>query len=222
MSPYFAKIRYYLEIIALPAFIYLVVHLAGHGASLLLDADHSHDHEHSAEHGHHEILETLFSTEVLLGVILAAVFVWIWHRPMFRKWVPCTHDHCHGELPISHTIATIALCLHFFPEASIRQELFADVSDGNILSIAGIIGFGTHFFIDVIVAAVLSSYWKHTFQRILSFGGITICWIAAFFVAKHFTADIPHVASGMIALISSFLLAMFVHKPHKPNICKCD
>lgn len=211
------KIRYYLEIIALPAFIYLVTHLSGHGLALLIEGHHEHGHGgHAGEH--HGFLETFFTPEILSGILALILFVWLWHRPSLKKWVPCGHDHCHGELPVSHVLATIALCLHFFPEASIRHELMHHAED--TMSVLGLIGFGTHFLVDIIVAIALSSYWKTTYAFWLSLIAIAGVWVLAFFSADFLVAQIPETAEGILFIVSAFLLAMFVHKPHKPVECK--
>lgn len=50
--PILTKARFYLELIALPFFIYLVIHMGGHGLMLLVEPDH--DHGHHVESTHHE------------------------------------------------------------------------------------------------------------------------------------------------------------------------
>lgn len=218
-------IRYYLEIVALPAFIFLVAHLSGHGIMLLLEGDHHHHghHDHGHGHGHeghgfdvHALVERFFTVEILSGVLMLVVFTWLWHRPALRKWVPCAHDHCHAELPTSHLLAVIAFAAHFFPEASVRHELFHGMLAGDTLSVVGVIGFGAHFFVDVIIALVLSSYWKTTRGFVLSLGAIVAAWVLAFSIADTVASSLPTAAEGILFLVSAFLLAMFVHKPHRP------
>jgi len=208
------KIRYYLEIIALPAFVYLVAHLSGHGLTLLVSGDHEHNHHEET----HSLIETIFSVEVLNGILALILFTWLWHRPNLKKWVPCNHDHCHGELPISHVLATVALCLHFFPEAAIRHELIDDYD--STLGLIGLVGFGAHFLVDIIVSVSLSSYWKTKKGFWISLGLITATWFAAFFFAESLLGHLPHSVEGILFVVSAFLLAMFIHKPHKAKYCR--
>jgi len=196
------KLRYYLEIIALPVFAYLVFHLSGHGVAVLT--------------GMHE-------AEIISGVLLLILFTSLWHQPVLKKWVPCSHDHCHSELPIPHFIATLALCLHFFPEAGIRHELLRGMLEGEVTSILGYVGFAAHLIIDVIVMIVISSHWKNKYMRGLSLLFILSAWLLAFFLAEQAGhAGHAHGEAGLegwLFLVSAFLLAMFVHKPHKPKAC---
>lgn len=220
------RLRYWLEIIALPVFIFLVIHLTGHGISALLGED-AHHHEHAEEvhmeeihEEHHsfieEQIEHFFTVEMLSGILLLILFAWIWHRPSFKRWVPCSHDHCHHEAKFSHLLATLALCIHFFPEAGVRYALLQNLSDGEITTIIGAVGFGAHFLVDVIVAVLISSYWKGLSKFSLSMGVIAFCWFAALWVGHHIWEFIPEVGEGILFLISGFLLAMFIHVPHKP------
>ncbi|HEY5714180.1 MAG TPA: hypothetical protein VIT68_02405 [Candidatus Gracilibacteria bacterium] len=206
-------LRYYLEILAVPAFAGLIIHLAGHGSLLLWEGEHDHSAE-ILEKG--TLLETLLTFENLIGIMLLVVFVWVWHRPSFRKWVPCHHDHCHSELPIPHLLAILALCLHFFPEANVRHQLLMGAFAGESLQILALIGFLAHFLIDVIIAIVLSSYWKTRTGVWISFSFIAAVWIFAFTTAKTLSYQIPPSWESFLLVLSAFLLAMFVHKPHRP------
>ncbi|MCF7812530.1 hypothetical protein K9M59_02960 [Candidatus Gracilibacteria bacterium] len=222
-----SRFRYWLEIIALPVFLFLVIHLAGHGITIFLQGESpSHDHVHHLEesisaedHGEKEpVLEKFFNEEVLSGILLMILFVWIWHRPALKKWIPCAHDHCHhhhdGKTP--HILAIVALCLHFFPEAGARQALLQNFHQGEIITLLGLIGFAAHFLVDVIVAVLISSYWK-TFGRFwLSLGIITAFWFTALFFGQYIIHHIPPHAEGSLFLVSAFLLAMFIHMPHRP------
>ncbi len=245
MKNIFLQFRYYLEIIALPAFIFLVIHLAGHGMMAFVEEGHHHGHhevEHHEEMHHeagqeeevpheeehqelfdlHELIESFFTVEVLSGILLLLLFVWIWHRPAFKKWVPCQHEHCHHKLKIPHLLAIFALCLHFFPEAGVRHVLLEKVfATGSVENILGFVGFVAHFFVDVIIALVISLYWKTRCGFFLSFVGIAVVWILAFWVGGHVAENISHEAEGILFLVSAFLLAMFVHKPHKP-VTECQ
>ncbi len=226
MNQTLLKLRYYLEIIAVPVFVWLVAHLSGHGLMILLESGYDHAHHHGRHEGRHgfdlpAMLEFFLTVEVLSGVLILLLFTWLWHLPALKKWVPCSHEHCHGEVPISHTLAIVALCLHFFPEAGVRHELFHGMMSGEMISILGVIGFSAHFFIDVIVALMVSSYWKTKQGFALSFGSIAVVWLVAFFTAEPFVDHIPTSAEGILFLMSAFLLAMFVHKPHHP-VLNCE
>jgi hypothetical protein len=227
MSQSLFKLRYYLEIIALPVFAWLVIHLSGHGLALFMEDGHDHGHHNHSEHGHgehHEWFESMidqfFTTEFLSGIILLGLFVYLWHQPFLKKWVPCSHDHCHGKLKLSHTLAIGALCLHFFPEAVVRHKILAEALHGEIFSFVGMFGFAAHFLVDIIIAIVISGYFKKQSQFWLSLSVITFFWLIAFFSAESFFVSISSGSEGVLYLISGFLLAMFVHKPHKPVICK--
>ncbi len=200
MQKILLKLRYYLEMIALPVFAYLVFHLAGHGTALLT--------------GIHEL-------EIIAGGLFLIFFAWLWHRPQLKKWVPCSHDHCHSELPIPHILATVALCLHFFPESGVRHELLRGVLEGEAMYGLGYIGFAAHAFIDLIIVLVLSSYWKAWPGKIISFIVMISVWVMAFFTMEHVHTHSDGASlEGWIFLVSAFLLAMFVHKPHKPKTCR--
>ncbi len=216
--------RYYLEIIALPAFIFLVVHLSGHGLMSLVEGD-EHNHENTHSHEHHEgfclhgIIDSIFTLEVLGGILLMILFVGIWNLSIFKKWVPCAHDHCHNKLKASHLFAIMAFCLHFFPEASIRYILLQNAIAGEITSIAGAIAFLAHFLVDIIVAILLSSYWSNKKEFTICLGFIITCWFIALWGGQHIAENIPASAEVVLFLTSAFLLSMFIHKPHKPKHC---
>lgn len=330
------KIRYYLEIIALPAFIFLIIHLSGHGFTTLFlgEEDHGHapheenievseeemkhlisSYSHSREreyceeaggewldefyecemmgstlcepgtncqqvkkefcendlHGtyqecaspcrndpesefcitscaevcsvdpqkelHEELLHEdehpfeiseighfFWNLEFTSGIFFLILFAWLWHQPSLRKWVPCTHEHCHSESQAAHILAIVAFCLHLFPEAGVRNALFDGAFGGEIIHALGWIAFAAHFLVDVIVILVLSSYFGTKKQFGLSLVVIAITWMVAFILGEQLTNNIPASAEAILFLVSAFLLAMFVHKPHRPvTECKtCD
>lgn len=217
------------EIIALPFFALLVIHMAGHGAMLLFDHDHSHEqHIEEGEEEHHDqegyedehgFMEMFFSEEGLFGVLFLFMFVWLWNRPFLKKWVPCQHEHCHSETIWAHLSAIAAFCLHFFPEAGIRSQLLSDFALTDFLSIATIFGFLSHFLVDVIVMISLALYFSSLRDRIFGFVGMIILWIFAFFIGEHLFDFLPSSAESVLYLLSAFLLAMFVHFPHKEKAC---
>lgn len=217
------QFRYYLEIIAIPAFIFLVIHLSGHGLMMLVEDNHNHDDHGHAEHGLNvqEILESILTVEVLGGILMLIFFTWLWHLPALKKWVPCSHDYCKSEVPVSHIVAIVALCLHFFPEAGIRQELLHHALEGEIESLMGFLGFIAHFLIDVLIAIILSSYWKTKKGFWTCLTAIVATWLTAFFLAEHFVENIPQALQAPIYLGSAFMLCMFIHKPHKPQKKDC-
>lgn len=223
MKQSFLRLRYYLEIISLPIFIVLIIHLGGHGLMSFLEEGHDHslhsEEAHEAE-GHdahfdiHELVESVLTVEILGGILLLIFFTWLWHLPALKKWVPCSHTCCKKETAISHSLAIFALCLHFFPEASIRHELLNHALDGKIENLLGAIGFISHFLVDIIIAVALSSYWKTKKGFWISLSSIIFVWILAFFSTKYVTNTIPESATAFISIISAFLLCMFIHKPH--------
>lgn len=194
--------------ISVPIFAFLVVHLSGHGMMLFLEEGHTHEHDE------HHLLDMIFNTEILSGILLLILFVWLWNRPGLKKWVPCCHTNCSHTSKISHIMATVAFCLHFFPEAGIRHEMFMDAFDGNTLHLIGAAGFLAHFLIDIIIAVILSSFWKKP-QAAFSFLIIAASWMTAFLNAENFSGIFSESAEGVVFLVSAFLLAMFVHKPHR-------
>jgi len=211
MPLFFLRLRYILEIIAFPAFAFLVVHLSGHGVTLFLEGENDH-HEHGGEH-----IEDFFSFELLAGILLALLFAKIWSFPAFKKWVPCRHEHCQHAPSLPHIIATIAFCLHFFPEAIVRHALIENALQGEVISLISIIGFATHFLVDILVTFVLSFRWVKTTQKILSITFIVFLWGIAFWGSNHLNIEIlSPLGEGLLFLLSAFFLAMFLHKPHKP------
>jgi len=210
-NPWLPRFRFFLELLALPFFIFLVAHLAGHGSMLLFESEHTHGAS-----------ESFWSEETLFGILFLVIFTGIWHLRAFRKWVPCQHEHCHIESSRAHFFAILAFCLHFFPEAGVRHELFSEFSANDALSISAMIGFVSHFLVDVIVAILLVSYFASRTKTLLTFGGIVLAWILAFFVGARFSEVLPGSAESAIFLVSAFLLAMFIHLPHPPKDCgKC-
>jgi len=197
------QIRYWLELIALPTFAYLVFHMTGHGANEIFNNG----------------LESTnpLNFENFAGFFFLILFVWLWHRPFLKKWVPCAHTHCAGEQDKSitpHLIAVIALCLHFFPEAAVREVLWENLAKKEFF--VGFVGFISHFFVDVIVAFLIASYWKNKTYQVLTFAFIAGFWLLAFKLGASFFDIIPGNIQGMIFLVGGFFLAMFVHLPHKP------
>ncbi len=198
------QFRFYLEIIALPVFLFLIVHLSGHALGTFLKVERE-------------------DFEILGGLFFLVLFVWLWHRPFLKKWVPCSHIHCHHKPEVPHLLAIIALVLHFFPEAGVRHELLTRAFEGGVVNTIALIGFAAHFLVDVIVAVLISSYWQTRKAQLISFGSIALVWIVAFWLGKHVGNFFPEPAEGVLFLVSAFLLAMFVHMPHKPIVCgRCE
>lgn len=270
--------RYYLEIISVPVFAFLVIHLAGHGLMLIKDPDHhhgSHGHEvhenhegeteeahaedegeetHSDENDQHEdedheeeadhdeagmvhadddydehndehqsplSLEFLLSTEILGGILALILFIWVWHSPLMKRLVPCSHDHCHHKTIWPHLLATGAFVFHFFPESAVRYELLKDIDWQDLWNIAGVIGFASHFLVDLIIMVLLAIFWPQIWMRILSFVTIFFFWVLAFYIGEQGGFHLPGISEAIMLIASAFLLAMFVHKPHKPKpVCK--
>ena len=217
-----SNLRYYFEILSLPAFVILALHLASNGVLKIMGGEHHHGHDDASsmgsllEHGHQSIsLETIFSVENIIAVVLLLFFVWIWHTNFLKKWVPCSHTLCHKEQKSAHIIATIALCAHFFPEAELRQALLLE-QDINLISLISSFVFISHFIVDVMVAIFLSLFWQKRWQVWLSLAAISSIWIATtIFANSH---DGVYFSNAFILLLSSFLLAMFIHKPHSGNL----
>lgn len=215
------QVRYWLEIIALPIFIFLVIHLAGEGFWGLLEGGHDYE----AGHLDSSILTYLCSREVLTGIVLCGIFIGLWRKTSLQKWVPCAHEHCHHEVhKVPHVLAILVLCAHFFPEAGVRYILFTNVYGGGVINILGVLGFMAHFLVDVIVMIFVSLYWKSRMSSVLSFLSIFLCWILAFMVGERIMEYFPDSLAGGLLFGSAFLLAMFIHMPHKPVVsCKnCD
>lgn len=211
MLVFLSRFRYFFEIIALPAFIFLVLHLAGHAIMPFFENGHDHTHH---EHG------VFMWQELFLGIPFLILFVWIWHRPFFYRWIPCTHEKCQHspQTQIYHWLAIGALCLHFFPEAGIRQMLLQEVVENfSWLHVGAWIAFASHFLVDIVVGISLSLHWKKNFWRLFSFLTIMALWITAFFVGETFMHSLEEwYLQTPILLGSAFVLSMFVHKPHKP------
>jgi hypothetical protein len=195
--------------------------LGGHGLTSLigtpekLNSEHAETHIQTIEFDWHEAVEWLISLETLSGIWLLAIFVWVWHRPKLKKLVPCSHDHCQHLAIWPHIFASMAFVFHFFPEAGIRQQLIANFQWGDFVTIAGLVGFLAHFFVDIVVIILLSSFWPEWWQKISSFTLLAGLWLLSFWVGTSFHWEELPVSEGVILLISAFLLAMFVHKPHK-------
>jgi len=198
-------LRYYFELISLPIFVALVVHLAGHGSTLLFTFAHDSD--------------GLLTTENAAGIALTLVFIWLWHRPQLHRWIPCAHEHCHRATSYLHALAIGALCLHFFPEATLRAQLLREFDWQQLTSLATLIGFASHFVVDVIIALLLSLQWRNNAARALSLSAIIITWFAALWLSDYSTNLLTPHSEAVALLISAFLLAMFIHKPHKPQPC---
>ena len=152
-------IKYYLEIISIPIFAYLVFHLAGHSFAEFFTEGHAHE-EHA--HGESKILE------IAAGVFALIIFTLIWNTKKMKKFVPCTHTHCHNEKIFGHILASIILFSTSFPESAIRYNFIESFDFVSILSFVGAVAFTSHFFIDVIIIFLISSYWKNTWQKITS------------------------------------------------------
>ena len=234
MLKFLPRFRYYLELISVPVFAFLVLHLGGHGLMLLKDSEHDHsdhdDHGHGAhegesghaEHGFSLDLDFLLSTETLGGLLLLMAFVWCWHRPQLKKLVPCSHDHCHHKTAWPHLLASAAFVFHFFPESTIRHDIIQDLSLDSAISLAGAIGFLSHFFVDIIIMVLLSLFWEKSWQKLLSLGTIIAFWIWSFVIGASGGFHIEGMSEAVILILSAFLLAMFIHYPHKPVIEKCS
>jgi hypothetical protein len=197
--------------LAFPFFAYLVFHFSAHGSGKILEQLH--------------ITSDFFPIplKMVLGLIFLLLFTWIWRRPALKRWTPCAHEHCHEGTKYLHFFAIVSFCLHFFPEAVLRHEILSDLDWNNpeILPISALIGFSVHFVIDVVTGVMLSSYWQKISGKILSFVIISGVWGTAFFMNINIFDLFPLQAEGVILLLGAFLLAMFVHLPHKPVI-KCS
>lgn len=206
------KLRTVLEWISLPFFVFLVVHMGGHGALSLFGGHHDHA-PHAESHTAHEYthgITSFLNEETLVGVLLLLVFVWAWHRPALARLVPCRHQACQHHSPWPHVLATVAFVFHFFPEAHLRAEFLHHPE--NLLSLAGLVAFGAHFLVDVIVSATLSFYWPKNWQKILNFSLIVLFWSAAIWSAQQ-NIDGLHF-EGLMSIIGAFFLSMFVHSPN--------
>lgn len=217
-----ASLRYYLELISVPVFAWLVIHLSGHGLMLLKEAEHGHEeagHE-AAETGEHAFslnLDFILSAEVLAGVLALVFFVWLWHRKPLKRFVPCSHDHCHHKSIWPHLLASVAFVFHWFPESTLRFELLNEFSAQSFANIVTALGFLSHFLVDIVVLVLLVTYWPHRWQKSLAFGIMLWFWVLSFWVGEKGGLNLTGAPEPMVMLISAFLLAMFVHKPHKPK-----
>ena len=215
------QLRYWLEIVALPIFVFLVIHLAGEGFWSLLEGAHEHVSLHEEESFRESLLEFFWSKEVLVGVLLCLLFIRLWRKTFLKKWVPCAHEHCHHEVnKVPHVLAILVLCVHFFPEAGIRYSLLTEVQGGGFLNVLGVIGFLAHFLVDIIVMIFLSLYWKSRASSVISFFMIFFCWVVALLIGDQVISFFPESIEGGILLVGAFFLAMFIHMPHKP-IASC-
>ena len=235
-------LRYYLEIISVPVFAFLIIHLGGHGLMLLKDPDHhhgshenqlSHEGESAEEHALHEeesvnthhdahddhgsLIDLILSAETLGGILLLLLFIWIWHRPMMKPLVPCAHDHCNHKTIWPHLFASFAFVFHFFPESSIRYELMKNFDFHHLLSLAEAIGFLSHFAVDVIIMVLLGLFWVEVWQRVLFYVIVISLWALSFYVGAQGGLHLEGLAQPLVLILSAFLLTMFIHKPHKPK-----
>jgi hypothetical protein len=208
--------RYWLEMLAVPMFAFLVIHLSGHGLMLLSDSEHVHE-GHDVETEVSFGISSFLTVEVLGGILALIFFVWVWHRGFMKKFVPCSHDHCHHKTVWPHLLAALAFVFHFFPESEIRSEMMRDFDFHSLLSLSGLLGFFSHFLVDLIIAILLSSFWPKTWQKVSFFLALSACWILAFYWAESEIFHLEGLAEPVVLLLSAFLLSMFVHKPHKPK-----
>ena len=204
-------VRYWLEIIVLPIFVFLVIHLAGEGFWRFFEIE-PHD---SLED--HFVLTSLLNKELIVGLFLLLFFVVLWRKTFLKKWVPCAHEHCHHEEnKFSHVLAMVVLCVHFIPEAGIRYALLMNLYGDGVLNVLVGVGFVVHFFLDVIVMLFLSLHWKRRMYSVLSFLSLFMCWLLALYFGEMIMISISSAFEGVLLLVSAFLLAMFIHCPHKP------
>lgn len=213
-------IKYYLEIISIPIFAYLVFHLAGHSfAEFFADAGHGHEHTHD-DHSHGEL--DIF--EILGGVFALIIFTLIWNTKKMKRFVPCSHTHCHGEKIFGHILASLVFVFHFFPESVIRYNFIESFDIVPLLSVFGLIAFASHFFIDLTIIFLISSYWKEMWQKIMSMILMIGTYIISYYVGKNGGLELHFLGEFeiFIGLISAFVLAMFIHIPEKPNRKSCN
>jgi hypothetical protein len=212
------KLRTLLEWFSMPLFALLIIHMSGHGFFLLTQPTHDHQHGHDLEHipesdtSHtmfKELTETLFTQEVFIGILCFLLFVLVWHQKPMRKLVPCRHTHCSHTAAWPHLFAMFAFVIHFFPEAHLRAQMLQNPAE--LLSLAGLIAFGLHFLVDIIVGTTLSLYWPQKIHKIFSSIFLLSAWGGAFVVGQ-LPLDLP-IAEGLILFIGAFFMAMFVHWP---------
>lgn len=217
-------LRFWLEIIAIPFFIFLVIHLSGHGMMTFFEGHHEHasnteiqiDDDHGESIHNPDNFSEFFTEETVFGILLLLIFVWIWHRPALKKWVPCAHEHCH-ESSWTHIAAIIAFCIHFFPEAEVRYSLLQNFDIHSLVSFSTLIGFGLHFSVDILVTLLLISYFPNVTKKIIALLVIIAIWIVALYTQNNILDLLPEAFEGIFYLVSGFLLAMFIHLPHKPK-----
>lgn len=207
------QIRYYLEIISVPVFAWLVVHLSGEALSMLPQID-----AHPVGYDHHELgWGELLSIEFLGGLMALALFILLWHQPFLKKLVPCSHDHCHHKTIWPHLAATVAFVFHWFPESAVRYEVLSNFSIQDVTQMAAALGFASHFLVDILLVYLLSTFWPKFWQRLTSIGVMVVAWLGSFWLGEQGGLPLEGAAEPMVLLVSAFLLAMFVHKPHKPK-----
>lgn len=200
------KVRYYLELVSIPIFIFIIWELITESVEGL--------------NANFNLGEEFL---LIVSSLIFIAFVAIWHIPQLKKLTPCSHEHCHQETNIAHIIATVSLCVHFFPEAVIRYNLWHQSAFSG-QSLAYLFGFLSHFLADVIITITISSYWIKAKLIAASIITITSIWWLAFYLAASSSEIISLFENPWGLLVSSFFLSMFVHKPSKPIIhCQdCD
>ncbi len=191
------QIRYYLEIISAPIFAFLVTDLSADALAILFDFP--------------------AIANWIGGFGLLVIFIGIWHHPMIKKFVPCSHDHCHHENAWPHLTATLAFLFHIFPESGLRSELIKNFNTQSVQDMLGAVGFSTHFLVDVIVVILLTSFWQKTWQKISFLGFIISIWLISFYAGEQDWLIFADKTEGSILILSAFLLTMFVHMPHRPQ-----
>ena len=260
-----SQLRFYLELISVPVFAWLVIHMSGHGLMLLKDPHHSHDHhaettyevhadenhteershedesheeehhgdEHKNTHDDHAKesytghdahdhgafigLNYWLSAEVLGGILALVFFVWLWHTQYLKPFVPCSHDRCTHKAIWPHLFATVAFVFHWFPESKLRHDLLAEFNAHRAEDIITALGFASHFLVDVIVLILLSSFWPKLWQKLFSGGLLLVFWALSVWVGKKGGLALSGISEPVILIFSAFLLAMFVHRPHRPE-----
>ncbi len=214
VTRFFRCSRFFLELISFPFFIYLVFHFAAHGTGKILSVYFSDFFNSSVDN-----FGNILLYKKVIGVLFLCIFVYFWHRPAMKKMLPCSHEHCHGTKYL-HILAIFAFVLHFFPEAILRHEIvqeFMTDYEKNLVSFAGVIGFGAHFLVDVVTGIMLSLYFKSGTTKVFSFLFIVSVWLIAFFIQTNILELFSENIEGIVLLLGAFLLAMFVHLPHKPS-----
>ncbi len=195
------NLRYWLEIFSIPFFTLLIIHLSSHGLE--------------------GFLEDIFSENILfiLGIIFSFIFIALWNFSPLKKLVPCKHEHCHNTTKIIHIFAICAFCLHFFPASILRSQLLAGFEWTSFISIVGLSGFFLHFLTDIIVTIILSLAFPKLWEKIISIIFISSAWGFAFFSPEIFFSYVSEINQSIIFIIGAFVLAMFIHLPHKTKKC---